>query len=597
MLFSICSPKLNSVRCHSMSWMIAGLLALPALTACGGGGGGSTTATPPVVVAPPSTPPTTPPPMNPPALPSVLLPSFNPLPALPAFEREFVLNLAAGAAATSLHQSLSALYQQGLEQAELTLGCQVNVPSCRQRFVLKLQLPAGVYQLDAALNFRHNVVLIGDPAGTKLQIRSATDQDYGIRFAVFNRAEPVDLSPTSELTKGSRQLELDFSAYKDGVSIARLQQAGITTVQDDAPPFGVLSVNELRNRYQVGAMIQLESDPQTTVPASQDLSRAWLTGQHRRWTYGELNRITAVRATSDPLRWIVEVEQPLMQTYQAAQSRVRVVDMLEHAGVSQLSIERLPALTASSDSRQAVGDNLWFYHVRHVHIHGLNSQLTYGAHVNLQMVYGCHIRQNQFRESRNYGVGGAGYGIDLNRHTRGCLIEDNTFQNLRHGIVSHYGAGGQVIAYNTFSDSKQVNSNGEQRPASDLLLHGDNAAGSLLEGNLLDSLVFDDVWGRNGPDHVVLRNCIRRELRIAASSPGQFVLGNLVLGQEPSLDWQAPPLATAHGNWVAASNQVQWLSGFARQLPSSGYLSQTPDYARGWQLPKYEPTRVENCVL
>ena len=552
------------------------LLALPLLPACGGGSATSSAPAPQPV---------------PPLLPALSLPVFTPLVLQSSVEREFVLTLQSPATGVPFRQALLELYQQGLTQAADALGCQVNSRSCRRRFLLKLQLPAGVFQLDGGVEFRHNVLLSGDAAGTTIKLNPLLESDYGLRFAVFNRAEPVDVA--LPLGKGGRELQIDLTAYGTGQPLARLTAAGISVV-DDLNNDGLINSAELLSRYQPGATVQLESDGQTSLPASQDLSRSWLPGQHRRWTKGELNRIVAVRATTNPQQWLLELEQPLLQDYPASTSRVRVLDMLEQAGVQQLTVERLAVAQPGPDRQAAVGDNIWFYHVRNVQINELHSQFGYGAQLNLQMVYGCHIGQSQFSDSWNYGAGGAGYGIDLGRHSRGCRIEDNQFQRLRHGVVSHYGSAAHVIGYNSFSDSRMIDSQGQTSAATDILFHGDQAVASLVEGNVLDSLAFDDVWGSNGPGHLVLRNCIRRSVKVAASSPGQYLVGNIMAGSRS--DWpENPALVTAHGNYLAQAQLLLWQTGYHQQLPDSAYWSQTPVFAKGWQLPRFTPTQPGNC--
>ncbi|MCX7769428.1 MAG: glycoside hydrolase family 55 protein, partial [Flavobacteriales bacterium] len=90
--------------------------------------------------------------------------------------------------------------------------------------------------------------------------------------------------------------------------------------------------------------------------------------------------------------------------------------------------------------------NILFQKTVNAHITGVESFRCNFSHVALEECSDLVIAQNYFHEGFQYGGGGRAYGVVLQHTTQECLVENNIFQKLRHGILFQTGSNANVIA-------------------------------------------------------------------------------------------------------------------------------------------------------
>lgn len=58
------------------------------------------------------------------------------------------------------------------------------------------------------------------------------------------------------------------------------------------------------------------------------------------------------------------------------------------------------------------------------------------------------ISGSYFHDAFDYGGDGSGYGVEVCNYTSDCRIENNILHTLRHAMIAHEGANGNVFGYN-----------------------------------------------------------------------------------------------------------------------------------------------------
>jgi hypothetical protein len=191
------------------------------------------------------------------------------------------------------------------------------------------------------------------------------------------------------------------------------------------------------------------------------------------------------------------------------------------------------------------------------------------------------VLDSEFRDATDYGGGGHGYGVELVTHTTSALVQNNIFRHLRHSMMVHVGANGNVLGYNY---SREPQSEATWVPV-DISVHGHYPFANLFEGNIVQGVGITDFWGPAGPDNLFFRN--RFELAgvtLADASNGQNVVGNeIARGRIASDATVDPATLIVHGNRV--NEAMVWDPAIAdRDLPESYYLDAKPAFfgAMAW---------------
>jgi hypothetical protein len=280
---------------------------------------------------------------------------------------------------------------------------------------------------------------------------------------------------------------------------------------------------------------------------------------------GEMVLITEVAGNT------LTLAEPLSTTYRSELSPViRTMGLVEYAGIEDLHLERLD----TGDGHIVSFKNTAYSWVRRI-----ESAMAFRSHVATSSVYKCEVRDSHFSDAHDHGGGGHGYGVNLGRHTTGCLIENNTFESLRHSMIIQVGASGNVFGYNFSVDSHDNSDN----LLPDISLHGHYPFMNLFEGNIVEEIGISDWWGPVGPGNTFLRNCVLVEgLFVEDHSHDQNLVGNVLLGSPDEIRIDDTVGGTlTHGNYEAGS--VNWDPAItSRTIPTSYYLDREP--------PFYDPT-------
>ncbi len=401
-------------------------------------------------------------------------------------------------------------------------------------------LPAGAYDIksrtysDGALYLPSNIVLRGDgPKATflKFNLGAYSDAVAGIKILAWDYGDFV--SATGGYNHGSTSITVaNASSFKAG-DYAEILETNDSTID--------------------GA-----SWAQDAV--------------------GEMVKITSVSGNR------LGIEQPLHYTYQAGRNpRIRRVGMVTRSGVENLHLKRLD---------KGPGQMILLYNAAFVWLKNIESEYVLESHVLGINTYHCEIRDSYFHDSWGYGGGGQGYGVNLEKHSTSCLVENNIFRNFRHSIVVQVGASGNVFGYNYSTDKHNY--------LTDVSVHGHFASYNLFEGNIMQEVNDSDAWGMSGPGNTFLRNCVQKEgIQIKNKSHTQNIVGN-VLSWNPNIIQIDPGVqdTLVHGNYQ--EEMVQWDPGISdHNIPNSYYLGGKPSFFGGMSWPSINPLSHPNsndCV-
>jgi len=365
-------------------------------------------------------------------------------------------------------------------------------------------LPAGVYDIktrthnDGALYLPSNIVLRGDgPRATflKFNLSAYSDPVAGIKILAWDYGDFTNV--TAGYTHGSTSLT---------VANASLFRAG--------------------DYAEV-----LESNDETIDGAS------WAQD-----AVGEMVKITSVSGNR------LYIEEPLHHTYESHRNpRIRRVGVVSRSGVENLHLQRVD---------KGVGQMILLYNVASVWIKNIESEYVLESHILGINTYHCEIRDSYFHDAWGFGSGGQGYGVNLEKHSTSCLVENNIFRNFRHSMVVQVGASGNVFSYNYSADK-------HSRYLADISIHGHYPSYNLFEGNIVQGVIDSDAWGMSGPGNTFLRNCVQAEgIQIKNKSHKQNLVGN-VLSWHPNIIRIDPDVedTIVHGNYQ--EGDVQWDPGIS----------------------------------
>ncbi|MFZ5985627.1 MAG: dockerin type I domain-containing protein [Bacillota bacterium] len=394
-------------------------------------------------------------------------------------------------------------------------------------------IPAGNYLIKSMITLSKPVVLRGEgPDKTHILVNHSSN---AFEILTYKRGQWTKL--TGGYTRGSTNL----------------------FVEDTTP-------------FKPGAFVEIQQDNDPAVMYTLPL---WNAG----WSDGAVGQIVRVASVEGNT---ITIDEPLRVDYNALLNPViRTQGFAEHIGFEDFSVKRLD----TSDTNMFYFKNAANCWVKNVH-----SMLPRKAHVSVNTGYRIEVRDSYFEDATDWGAGGHGYGVELGFHVTNCLIENNIFKHLRHSMMVHIGANGNVFGYN-YSIEPYQNESGDWTPC-DISIHGHYPYANLFEGNIVQEVDVADYWGPAGPCNTFLRNRIESEgIDIEDSSNYQNFIGNELV--EGNISWDNDPryphridpaTLLIHGNYINGS--IQWDSNITDlTIPASYYLKSKPAFYGSMQWP------------
>lgn len=179
-----------------------------------------------------------------------------------------------------------------------------------------------------------------------------------------------------------------------------------------------------------------------------------------------------------------------------------------NVGIEKLKIQRM------DQSYSTQGANIFFNKVVNCWVKGVESENTTYMHLNIYECSQLEISGNYFHHARSYGeleqilppeVMGTGYGLCIGYSSTNCLIENNIFRKLRHGMLLSCGPNANVFVYNYSRESEGYS----LEFLGDLCLHGRYPYSNLFEHNYVEFIEADETHNLNGPYNAFVRNIVK----------------------------------------------------------------------------------------
>lgn len=390
-------------------------------------------------------------------------------------------------------------------------------------------VPSGTYLLTGPLVVNKNVVLRGEGAEkTHLMFNLSGSTAPAISFRGQQTGAWTNLA--SGYTKGSTTLRVDASgsaaAFRPG-AFAVLREANDPAV--------------------------MYTDPM------------W----KQAWAESAVGQVVKVVSQSGDT---VTIEDPLRMDYQPSLSpQIRGIEPVQHAGIESLHLKRLDRGDAHMVS---------FTEAAYCWVRQAESEYALRAHIYVGTGYACEIRDNYIHHAHDYGGGGHGYGVELIRYTTKVLVENNIFAHLRHSMMAHVGATGNVFGYN-YSREPYTDTG----PLPDVSLHGHYPSFNLVEGNIVQEIGISDYWGPVDPGNVYLRNRVEaKDIFVRDHSHLQYIIGNELVNGKIAVHGSVTG-TVMDGNLI--KGQISWTLASPRDqgIPTSLYHGAKPAFYGGMAWP------------
>jgi len=398
-------------------------------------------------------------------------------------------------------------------------------------------IPEGIYLITSTLKITKGIVLRGEGAGkTRLLF---------------------------DFSSGGNCISIEKWGASDWINMLNGFDKGSNTIAvANASPFNIGDFVELKQK----------NDPAIYSPGE--------LGSFDSAAVGQILQITNISGNT-----LIFNKESYYNYNPAMNPRIRSFQMIEKAGVEKLHLERVDIIPS--------GSNISFTNAGYCWVREVWCEKTATAHILMARSYRNEIRDNYFHDSHFHGSGGQGYGIRMEEHSTDNLVENNIFERLRHSMLVQVGATGNVFGYNYSKDP--FLEEGNNWLMSDVSAHGHYAYMNLYEGNTVQYILADNVWGTNGPT-TFFRNRIEKDvihylnnsenfafIEIGANNPYHNIVGNelgisTTYSNDPiKLDPSIANTIIVHGNYNYHDGTITWDPNIANHnLPDSYYLTQKP---------------------
>jgi len=220
------------------------------------------------------------------------------------------------------------------------------------------------------------------------------------------------------------------------------------------------------------------------------------------------------------------------------------------------------------------GGNVRLFSMTYSWLKNIESDHSSGAAVAFDGCFRCELRDSYLHQTVNPTPGGAGYGLEVDRYSADCLVENNISWSFNKVMVMRSSGGGNVIGYNYMQDGF-----GAYYP--NLLENGLNASHmttphmELFEGNESFNFSGDATWG-NSIYITAFRNHLTGQRTVAPPLDAHtfgFIDGNCVHGNlyfEDEGNRRAIGLSRGH-YWYNFVGNVLGYDGMTLLSPSRSF--------------------------
>jgi len=419
-----------------------------------------------------------------------------------------------------LYTSIAPVSLSAAPDAGLANGSAIQAAINRAPFGTVVQLPPGDFAVATELRLRSGVVLRGAGArATTLRFGVLPPAYRGV--IVFGGAHGRGVAITGGLEQGSSRITVEENwGLPVGTAIMLTQRNDPRWMATDNP----VDWDQPWVDRVVGQMVRIVGR------------------EHQVFVLDEPVRYHDFRAEQDPRYYVL-------------------TGRVEYAGAEDFAVEVAPDETGAGrfTFQFNLAENCWLRRVE--------SRRTQRGHVNIMHGRDLEIRDNVFAGAHRPGSG-RGMGVDLGLRSGNCLVEANTFEGLRHGLLLQSGANGNVLARNRIVAGLAG--------AADIAVRGHWTYLNLIEANDAGSIEVGGYWGPAGEGTTLLRNRVGLGGIVVADRSYRInVLGNeLPAGATIQVDARAVE-PHVHGNTIG--DKTQWDAVTPnRDLPLSLFRDDPP---------------------
>ncbi len=462
------------------------------------------------------------------------------------------------------------------------LGYEINaqiIPD-KQRITWKPGIPGGIPEIAGpvinVLNYN------ADPKGEKdsraalVNAINAVPSSGGVVFipeGTYLISSSISISKSGVVIRGAGpdKTKLKMNGSGNSFNITLYDRGAWQTIGADVPKNSSAIRVSNSSLFRVGQFAEIQ---QANDPARMYSNPAWIQDWGEN-AVGQMFEITEVDGDSIKFRTSAHLDYEKRLNVQ-----IRPLRKVTRVGFEDFCIEKLVA----------DGNTFHFVHAAYCWIRNVESAYTRFRHVGLNQSLGCEVRDSYFHHSFNYGDGGSAYGVDCLSHSTDNLIENNIFDHLRHSMMVHLGACGNVFGYNFSTRAVQGDNPNALNlgwvPV-DISVHGHYPFMNLFEGNELEQAGLADYWGPSGPGNTLFRNYLTLDgIYYQDHSHFQNFVGNITRKVENRGNTSRN--AIEHGNVV--NSVVQWNETIPeRELPFSLYLNEKPHFIPDSIWPPFGP--------
>ena len=271
--------------------------------------------------------------------------------------------------------------------------------------------------------------------------------------------------------------------------------------------------------------------------------------------YKEIVLITNVTGNTvmftPPLRWDLATNNPWF--YMVSKDTDA-----NYCGVENLNL-------AQCAGTQSIRDLVFIGGVQCCWVTGCHLYKCQNNAVELAFCSHCTLESNFVDHAWDY-EGGWGYGFWLFDCDNDILMENNIFNNMRHGLATEGWVTGCVFAYNYMTNEcfRSVSGVPFNSMSGDIITHAVGAKYNLIEGNVTDRIWMDNTHASG------LRNTIFRNRVLPVTHNDDFPDGSITYGCIALDD-------ALHNNYISEIGNVLGVSGLT--VNYEGNTTNSPGYA------------------